>query len=63
MPAAMQTTTDMPITTQKPQLSPSNGTPVFIPQKAAIRLGMDTSSVMDASTFITTLRLLEMMEA
>ena len=53
----------MPMTTQNPHVSPSKGTPVFMPQKAPIMLGMATSRVREVSTFMTTFRLLEMMEA
>ena len=53
----------MPTTTQNPQSLPSKGTPVFMPQSAAIIAGVSTKSVRTVSVFMTTLRLLEMMEA
>ena len=56
-------TTQIPITTPKPHSVPSNGTPTFIPHKLATSVGMEMISVITASSFITTFKLLEITEA
>ena len=52
------TATIMPITAQKPQIVPANGTPTFMPQMDAIMVGMVRIMVIAAKNFITVFWLL-----